>query len=212
MNTVKVCEGVEISNIDRAELKHMHEVCNNIEAGADAILMGLNEYADNLLAAYDYEPEVPYKQLFFALKQVIDSACESEPVRDAIMVGIISKIGEVPVKEKQKEPVVKQKEIITRNKSAISKFGKTHTIREIQEHFGFESYDAAKGYVRYYKIPHVLSHAGRKSKRTSIALDANLVRSLAKDMRLCELMRTFNCSKMQMLYFCRKNNIEYRGR
>lgn len=209
---MKVCEGLEVINIDGHYLETLKKTSNNIDTGASCILDGLSLFAEQELAKYDYEPTVPYDKLFFALKQIIESALENDSVRDAIMTGVINTTKDgIPVarQAKKPEPEVKiiYKEIKPRNKSAITKFAKTHTLKEVQEHFEFTSRNSVKEYMRRNKIEFVHSSAGRPS----IQLPVDKVKTLAQSMRLCELVRTFGCTKRQMMYFCQKNNISYKG-
>lgn len=213
MTDVKVCEGLKIINVNQKQLETLKQMDNPLDVGASAILEGLELFADELLDKYSYDAKVPYEKLFFALKQLITSGVDNGSVRDAILTGVIVETKEgVPVNRQPKKVEVKEvikyvtKESTKRNKSAIAKYAKTHTLADIQEHFGFVSYNAAKTYMSYHNIPFVKRSKGR----TGINLDVNQVRILAADMRLCELTRTFNCSKDQMMYFCRKNHIDYK--
>lgn len=216
MSDLKVCEGLLISGANKNVLERMKKNSNTLESGAEAILEALDMFAEELVAKYEEEgTTVPYDKLFFALKQIIHSGSEKEEVRDAIMTGIINETGNgVPVARQPQKVVVK--EVVkyvrstnqTRNKSAITKFAKNHTISEIQNHFEFPSYNAAKCYIVRNKIP----HKAMEKRKNQFAPDAERVRVLAREMRLCELYRTFNCTKDQMMYFCRTHNIVYRSR
>lgn len=213
MSTLKVCDGLEILNVSDSAFKEMKRRNDTLEDGASFILEALVEFADCQLEAHKYDPSISYKNLFFALKQIIDSASNDENTRNALLVGLVHNKGyefkEEPVKEVKeiKEAKVEKKRTVTvRNKAAITKYAKNHTTKEIQEHFKFPTYNATKHYLAVYKIDFVRRVGGRPASK----LDYDKVCVLAKSMRLCELTRAFACTKQQMLHFCKTNGIVYK--
>lgn len=205
MSTLKVCDGLEIMNASESAFNEMKRRNNTLEEGASFILEALSEFAETQYDAHKYDPSISYKNLFFALKQIIDSASNDENTRNALLVGLVHNKG---YEFKEPEKTVEEEKpqgVYVRNKAAIAKYAKNHTAREVQKHFKFSSNLSAKQYMRSNHIKFVEGERGRPS----IDLDYVKVSELAKTMRLCELSRAFACTKEQMMYFCRKNQIEY---
>lgn len=179
---MKVCEGLEIVNVDESYLRTLKTENNTLECGASQILEGLSLFVEDLLDKY--EDEAPYDKLFYAVKQVITSASENSSVRDAIMTGIITETKEgVPVIKKPK-PVQPPKVVVyackkktRRNVSAVSKYAKTHTINEICEHFKFKTRSAAKSYLVYHNIEYKRDTPGPQYK---FKLDVKKVKAVAR--------------------------------
>lgn len=207
MSTFKVCDGLEIMNASDAAFKEMKRRNNTLEEGADFILEALVEFADCQLENHKYDSTISYKNLFFALKQIIDSASKDENTRNALLVGLVINKG-FKVKEEEPKPEVKQeiktRGVYVRNKAAIAKLAKKHTAEDIKEKFNFPSNKAAKMYMKRNGIEFV----HKKSGRHRFNLEYKQVSELSKTMRMAELARAFACSYTQMKYFCKQNQIK----
>lgn len=206
MKNLRVCEGLEIININGHTVETLKKSNNSIETGSQLIIDGLDIFIDCLSDEIE-DGVISYEQAFIALKQLISIAEEKSEIRTAIMTGAVDVSKVKTIKRTSRE--VSQDKKIPEN---IAKYALKHTIDEIQYRFGFQSRIAVKDYIQYHNIEYVKVKAGRKPK---VNLNPDKVRELAKQMRLCELCRTFMVNKDIMLYFCRKNKIEYikkRGR
>lgn len=217
MSEMKVCEGLEIINVDGHYLETLKKTSNTIETGASQILEGLDLFAEDLLDKYEEEPKVPYEKLFYALKQVITSALENQSVRDAIMTGVITETKDgIPVlKQPKKNTEVKIEYVyvnhrprVLRNKSAISNFAKTHTVKEVCEHFNFYSLNSTYKYLISNKINYKKQDTfGKKN-----TFDVNKLVRLAPDMTLTELARTLAVTKQCIYQYCKNHKINYKRR
>lgn len=205
---LEINECLEIINADNTVFQDMKKYNDTIENGAISILQGLEEFCDCMLEKYEEKAEVPYDKLFCALKQVITSALDNEKVCQALMTGIISErkqgIETITVQKKAtiKKEVKKTKNKINQNLAAVSHYAKNHTIREICEHFKFNSVEECRNYCYYYKLNFKRSTSSGNKK-----YDEEKIRTLAKDMRLCELARTFGVTINAMGMYCLRHNI-----
>lgn len=215
MSEMKVCEGLEIINVDGHYLETLKKTKNTIETGASQILEGLDMFAEDLLDKYEDEPSVPYEKLFYALKQVISSALENESVRDAIMTGVITETKDgIPVLKQPKKKVevkvvyVSSKPKIKRNKSAITNYAKTHTVKEIYEHFNFYTINSTYKYL----IQNGISYKKQEVKGKKKIIDVEKLVKLAPEMTLSELARSLAVSRQCVYRYCKNHNIIYKKR
>lgn len=197
---VEVTKGLMISNVNNHKLEMLRKNNNTLDNGAVQILEGLYLFVDDLLAKYEDEPEIPYKKLFFALKQIIGSAYDKKEVRDAVMTGIIQEKGYGhDINDCHKE---KKEHKNTKNIEEIRVYAKNHKLGEISKQFGFETNEKCYSYLRYHKIEYI-NHMPKESK------NIEAIKKMAKTLRLTELANTFGMSKQNMYIFCKSHNIQY---
>lgn len=211
MSEVKVCEGLELININGHELETIRDSNNTFDFGAISILEGLQFLIeDGLLAEYDYEDDIPYDRLFDSLKQLIISACDNEDVRAGILTGAL-KLGTQSFSASSSKKIQTKRSCrkpVQRNLSAISLYAKTHNISEITEKYDFVNTKQCSNYLRHHGVEWVRNSKG--GKVTQLYSSTEQIRKIAPGMRLYELASIYGVKNGTMLCFLRANNINYK--
>lgn len=197
---------LKIVNVDNNFIKQLKENNDTLENGAVQILAGLEEFIDVTLDNYDQD--VPYELIFKALRQIITSALEKQSVLYAIMSGLIvtkkteTSIPKPAAKTENDTPKPEQKKM---NMSAIKLYAKSHTVKEIYEHFDFSSLQTCRNFLYYHNIDFVRSNVVRT---TNYDYESR-VKELAKSMTLTELSRVFQKTISAMGMYCLRHNITH---
>ena len=200
-------DGCKIVNVDNSQLNSLRQSDNAFDFGAEKILESLDLFVEDMEARAQYNSQVPYENMFNALKCVIKSAQDNEKIRTAIMTGIIQ---EVPVEnaktEIKKAPVVETKKKKTLCVEEVRKYAEGRTLTELAAYFDV-SRQYMKNFTIWHKIQCKLEKCGRKSK-----FDAETIKKIAPDMTLSELAKTFMTSTSSMNMFLKRNGIQCKKR
>lgn len=203
--SVIVSNDISVINVDAFELKRLQGSAKILDDGAVKIFEGLQMFVDDLMSFYDDTSDVPYEQMFNALRTVIKAGAERREVRNACLTGIIR-----TNKTFKKEAKAGTKQKVKRAKNArydieaIRKYAVDRTSREVMEKFGFPSMNCCKVYLSKNKIVHKMSKGGRPVNKEKL----RKTKALAKSFTTGEIAAITMCSKEALAHYAERHNIK----